>query len=138
MIFFFLSLLFPEPVGIRRPRGQITSQEEATKIDKQRYLELRKGILKDYHIQNYLLSAVSSVGGIHKFFLAEYPYGDLPYAVWEGRRFHDFRLPKFFESLTDAQEEIDYRMDELRQKHLRRFVRNMDESDRLSIKTLPI
>lgn len=82
-----------------------------------------------------MLSAVSSVGGIRKFFLAEYPYCELPFAVWEGQHFDDFILPKYFKSLADAQEEIDRRMDELRQKHLKKYARELEENDRIIIKT---
>lgn len=133
-IFFFPFLTIPRPAGAAALK--IPSKEEL-KIDKERYLELRKGILKDYHIRNYLLSAVHSMGSGKKFFLAEYPFCDYPYAVWEGITFFDHIRRRMFKSLAEAMEDIDSRMLAARTKAASRYSHKALPEDNIHIKIIP-
>ena len=75
------------------------------------------------------------MGGRYKFFMGEYPFCELPFAVWEGQHFTDFRQAKYYASLPEAQEDIDRRMDVQRQRYVKKISRNVEEQDRLKIKT---
>ncbi|WP_099203966.1 hypothetical protein [Scatolibacter rhodanostii] len=104
--------------------------------NKQRYIELRKTLLKDYHISNYIVTVVRSMGRNQKFFMGEYPFCEQPYAVWEGQHFLDFRYAKFFETMTEALEDLDKRMEVPRKRYLQKTTRTLEENDRLNIQII--
>lgn len=103
-------------------------------IDKQRYIELRKTLLKDYHISNYIVTTVRSIGRHQKFFMGEYPFCEQPYAVWEGQHFSDFRHAKFFTDIANALEDLDNRMTAPRQNYIKRISRQVEDNDILKVK----
>ena len=84
------------------------------------------------------MTAVCSMGSRHKIFLGEYPFCDLPFAVWEGQHFTDFRQAKYYASLPEAQKDIDRRMDVQRQRYVKKISRNVEEQDRLQIKDIAV